>query len=48
MEKNNYDFCVVITTYNREQELKKLLNDIFLNNPYNILVLVFDGIIYIV
>lgn len=42
MEKNNYDFCIVITTYNREEELKKLLNDIFLNNPYNILVLVFD------
>jgi len=38
-----YDFCVIITTYNREVMLKSLLKDIFKQKKeYKILVLVFD------
>lgn len=37
-----YDFCVIITTYNREEMLKNLLDDIFKNTNYKILVTIFD------
>lgn len=37
-----YDFCIVITTYNRELMLKCLLNDIFKNKKYKIHVVIFD------
>jgi glycosyltransferase involved in cell wall biosynthesis len=40
---NKYDFCVVITTYNREEMLKLLLGDIFkYKKNYKILVIIFD------
>ena len=38
--KEEYDFCVIITTFNREEMLKNLLNDIFKNKEYKILVTV--------
>lgn len=41
-KKEKYDFCVIITTYNREKMLKNLLDDIFKNTQYNILVTIFD------
>jgi len=37
-----YDFCVVITTHNRQEMLKMLLDDIFKNKNYKIYVVVFD------
>jgi len=38
-----YDFCIVITTYNRENMLKDLLTDIFTyGKDYNLYVVVFD------
>lgn len=38
-----YDFCIVITTYNRKDLLKLLLDDIFTySEGYNIYVVVFD------
>jgi glycosyltransferase involved in cell wall biosynthesis len=38
-----YDFCVVITTFNRKEPLKLLLDDIFtLGKEYNLFVVVFD------
>ena len=37
-----YDFCVIITTFNREEMLKMLLDDIFKNKGYKILVTIFD------
>ena len=37
-----YDFCIIITTFNREKMLKNLLNDIFKNKKYKILVTIFD------
>lgn len=37
-----YDFCVIITTFNREKMLKMLLDDIFKNKGYKILVTIFD------
>lgn len=37
-----YDFCVIITTFNREVMLKELLNDIFKTTNYKILVTIFD------
>ena len=40
--KYDYDFCVIITTFNREPMLKLLLDDIFLNKNYKILVTIFD------
>jgi glycosyltransferase involved in cell wall biosynthesis len=44
MKKINqkYDFCIVITTYERERMLKELLDDIFLNSEYKIFVVIFD------
>ncbi len=39
----NYDICVIITTYNREKFLHRLLNDIEKNKLcYKILIFVFD------
>lgn len=41
--KTNYDICVIITTYNREFFLKRLLDQINLNKfDLNILIAVFD------
>lgn len=41
--KETYDFCIVITTYNRANMLHSLLNQIEnLKNHYKILVLIFD------
>jgi hypothetical protein len=37
-----YDFCIIITTFNREEMLKDLLNDIFKYKEYKILVTIFD------
>lgn len=37
-----YDFCVIITTFNREKMLKVLLDDIFKCKKYKILVTIFD------
>lgn len=37
-----YDFCVIITTFNREQMLKLLLNDILSEKKYKILITIFD------
>lgn len=37
-----YDFCVVITTHNRQYMLKNLLDDIFKNKNYKIYVVIFD------
>jgi len=37
-----YDFCIVITTYEREDMLKQLLDDIFKYTEYNMFVVVFD------
>ena len=38
-----YDFCIIISTYNRESMLKLLLNDIFeQKNKYKILITIFD------
>jgi glycosyltransferase involved in cell wall biosynthesis len=37
-----YDFSIVITTYEREEMLKKLLDDIFEYKNYKILVTIFD------
>lgn len=42
MDKFEYDFCVVITTFNREEMLKLLLDDIFKEKNYKILVTIFD------
>lgn len=42
MVNNKYDFCVVITTHNRQEMLKMLLDDIFKNNNYKIFVVIFD------
>lgn len=43
MVKLKYDFCIIITTYNRNDMLYKLLNDIEKNKKnYNIFVLIFD------
>lgn len=42
MDDIKYDFCVLITTYNREEMLKLLLDDIFSYDEYNILVVIFD------
>ena len=41
--KFNYDICVVITTFNREKPLKKLLHNIDQNKKnYKILTIIFD------
>lgn len=37
-----YDFSIIITTYEREEMLKKLLDDIFEYKNYKILVTIFD------
>src|SRR3989304_10169310 len=38
-----YDFCIIITSYNREAMLKLLLDEIFIQqNGYKILIIVFD------
>jgi hypothetical protein len=43
MEENEkYDFCIVITTYEREDMLKQLLKDIFEYTEYKMYVVVFD------
>jgi glycosyltransferase involved in cell wall biosynthesis len=43
MENNEkYDFCIVITTYEREDMLKQLLEDIFKYTEYKMYVVVFD------
>lgn len=42
MKNFDYDFCIVITTFNREEMLKLLLNDIFKEKKYKILVTIFD------
>lgn len=42
IKQYDYDFCVIITTFNREFMLKELLDDIFRNNEYKILVTIFD------
>ena len=43
MENNKkYDFCIVITTYEREDMLKQLLEDIFKYSEYKMYVVVFD------
>ena len=41
-DKIIYDFCIIITTFNREKMLKMLLDDIFKNNKYKLLVTIFD------
>ena len=41
-KKEKYDFCIVITTFNREKMLKELLNDIFKYTEYKMFVVVFD------
>ena len=41
-EKMEYDFNIIITTYNREKMLKSLLDDIFKDNKYRVLVTIFD------
>lgn len=40
--EEKYDFCVIITTFNRELMLKELLDDIFSYKEYKILVTIFD------
>ena len=40
--EEKYDFCIVITTHNRQEMLKMLLDDIFKNKNYKIYVVVFD------
>ena len=42
MKNFDYDFCVIITTFNREEMLKLLLDDISKEKKYKILVTVFD------
>jgi len=43
MNGNRYDFCVIITTYNRPKMLSNLLDNIEKEKKnYNILILVFD------
>ena len=40
--EEKYDFCIIITTFNRELMLKELLDDIFSYKEYKILVTIFD------
>ena len=40
--EEKYDFCIVITTYEREDMLKQLLEDIFKYTEYKMYVVVFD------
>jgi glycosyltransferase involved in cell wall biosynthesis len=48
MNGNRYDFCVIITTYNRPKMLSNLLDNIEKEKKnYNILILVFDDSKYL-